>query len=135
VSGGYSKGDLDGDGSVTFADFQLMEQYMGRVGGTSLRGDADGDGTVDPTDYGILRSNYGKYGSIAQGDFDHDGRITFNDFQIYEGNAGKTGPTYQPFGAIVPATDLGAPADAVPEPGALGVVGLAVVALRRRGRR
>ena len=51
-------GDCNGDGSVTFADYQVLEANFGGVGGPE-QGDCNGDGLVNFADYQVLEANFG----------------------------------------------------------------------------
>ena len=56
----------------------------------TLAGDANGDGTVSFSDYQTLEANFGTGTTWAQGDFNGDGAVTFADYQILEANFGKS---------------------------------------------
>jgi hypothetical protein len=108
---------LDG-GSGEAAFFTLMP----------LGGDAIGNGTVDINDLTIVLSNFGNSVGMdwSTGDFNGDGRVDVNDLTILLTNFGKS---------------IGSPAGlrAVPEPSAIGLLGLGIagllaVAWRRKGR-
>ena len=55
-------GDIDGDGTVAFADFLILSSNFGQAGGPG-QGDIDGDGLVAFADFLTLSSNFGQ--SIA----------------------------------------------------------------------
>jgi probable HAF family extracellular repeat protein len=55
-----------------------------------LPGDANGDGTVSFADYQTLEGNFGTGTTWAQGDFNGDHAVTFADYQILEANFGKS---------------------------------------------
>ncbi len=77
-------------------------------------GDTDGDGDVDLTDLNAVRNNFGTSGPIGgtPGDaFPYDGSVTLSDLNGVRNNFGAT-----------PG------AQGVPEPGSLGLAGIAVAA-------
>lgn len=55
-SGGFSLGDLTGDGEITQAD---LDQVLAALGGSSAGGDLDLDGKVDITDLALVHRNMG----------------------------------------------------------------------------
>jgi hypothetical protein len=52
-------GDANGDGLVTFADYQILQNNFGGSGKTFVQGDFNGDGNVTFADYQILQNNFG----------------------------------------------------------------------------
>jgi hypothetical protein len=50
---------MDGDGKVTFADFQALELNFGKTSATWQTGDFTNDGKVDNADFNALRANFG----------------------------------------------------------------------------
>jgi T5SS/PEP-CTERM-associated repeat protein len=100
-------------------------------------GDSNLDGQVDLRDLYALASNYKTAGKLwSSGDFNYDGTVDVKDLTLLARNwqAGVNAP-------LGPALDtmlasLGLPQVSVPEPGAIGAVGLALLgALPRRSRR
>lgn len=58
-----------------------------------LNGDADENGTVAFADYQLLEANFGQFDRTwAQGDFNGDFAVTFADYQMLEANFGKSIP-------------------------------------------
>ena len=53
-------------------------------------GDIDGNGTIEFADFLTLSANFGTAGGSAEGDLDCDGEIAFSDFLILSGNFGQT---------------------------------------------
>ncbi len=51
-------GDIDGDGSVAFADFLILSNNFGMAGGAA-EGDIDGDGQIAFADFLALSTNFG----------------------------------------------------------------------------
>ena len=90
-------------------------------------GDANGDGRVDINDLTIVLAHYGQTGeSWSTGEFTGSGTVDINDLTIVLANYGYS------------TSGSGASLAAVPEPGALamlgaGLVGLLVWAWRKRG--
>jgi hypothetical protein len=99
-------GDANADGEVNFPDLQAFELNVGATSARWSQGDFNEDGVVDRFDFAILYHNYGLRA---------------------DGAAGAT-PTGAELAELQDAAN-------VPEAGAAGVVvGLAAVAMRRRGR-
>ena len=90
----------------------------------SLIGDANLDGVVDTADFKILSANYESGTKWTQGDFNLDGTVDFADFQQLELNFGKVSvfPLVSDTGASAPVFG------SVPEPGMVGMLGLAIAA-------
>ena len=55
-----SAGDLDGDGSVAFADFLVLSANFGTEVTSHADGDIDCNGTVDFADFLVLSANFGQ---------------------------------------------------------------------------
>ena len=97
-------------------------------------GDVNFDGLVDASDYGIIDNYFQFPGTTgyANGDFNYDGVIDAGDYGIIDN-------TFQLQGAPIPtgAGSIAAGLTGVPEPAALGIIGIAsaVASLRRRRRR
>jgi hypothetical protein len=83
-------------------------------------GDANTDAEVNVGDLGILAAHWNQSGGYEQGDFNADTVINVGDLGILAAQWGWSG-TIQP---IPPAS--------LPEPGVLSLLGLGVLALRRR---
>jgi autotransporter-associated beta strand protein len=97
-------------------------------------GDATLDGTVTIADLGILAANWQQSSRMwHQGDFNYDGLVDIADLGILAGNwqAGTSGG--MSFEAALAMFDV-FDGVVVPEPSALGLLGLGVLALRRRRR-
>jgi hypothetical protein len=96
-------------------------------------GDVNFDGLVDASDYGIIDNYFQFPGTTgyANGDFNYDGVIDAGDYGIIDN-------TFQLQGAPIPmgGGSVGAGLTAVPEPAAIGLLGIAgaVAAVRRRRR-
>ena len=90
-----------------------------------LTGDFNGDGIVDTADYTLWRDTLGSEGIGLAADADRNGIVNAADYSLWRANFGATA------GATVASTP-----GAVPEPTAVAMLGLAVVAafatLRRR---
>lgn len=54
------RGDIDGDGAVGFADFNLLAAQYGKSVSPWSKGDLDGDGSVGFADFNLLAAQYGK---------------------------------------------------------------------------
>jgi hypothetical protein len=114
------------------------------------------DGAVTSDDYVAVDVGIGSGDSWVQGDFNFSGSVTSDDYVAIDVNLGKGSPTPLAFAelkaemialhtemfgdeyieklAYAQANGFGA--TLVPEPGAMGLVGIAAsVALRRRRRR
>ena len=93
--------------------------------GSGLAGDANGDGTVNFKDYIVLEGNFGKTNATwAMGDFDADGTVNFKDYIILEGNFGKSAAAPAPAAQMTSATlssVVGPVALASTESGVLGL--------------
>ena len=137
---GASTGDgratsLSDDGHIAFtAGFTTGIDYavlVADIGGIRP-GDANQDGIIDGTDLKTLLTGLGEAGSFADGDFNFDGTVNYRDFQLMELNYGKSSPD----AAGVPAAAMYLNDGAVPEPGAGGMLVIAVMGMhaRRRGR-
>lgn len=61
----------------------------GSVPVTAISGDLDGDGDIDSADYNLFRSTLGKCsgddGFISEADYDEDGCVTYADYRIWYG--------------------------------------------------
>jgi hypothetical protein len=53
-------GDINGDGLVDVADYNIWAANVGKTGATWSQGDLNGDGLVDVADYNIWAANVGK---------------------------------------------------------------------------
>lgn len=58
-------GDSNCDGTVAFADYQILEAHFGLAGQNWSGGDFDGDGAVSFADYQILESRFGRSVNLA----------------------------------------------------------------------
>ena len=115
--------------------------FMGQaVDGTSvlvrltLRGDGGRDGRVDFNDLAALAQHYNTLDGSAvwtEGDFNLDGNVDFNDLAMLAQNYNGALPGEGVFAADL-AGDLEAAFAAVPEPGGVGLLALALRGLRRR---
>ena len=95
-------------------------------------GDANLDGQVNLQDFNRLASNFGATGTglWSQGDFNYDGNVNLQDFNRLASNFGLSAA-----GPEVTPDDWARLGAAVPEPGAIGAVAMAAVALIRLRRR
>ncbi|HSI32162.1 MAG TPA: autotransporter-associated beta strand repeat-containing protein, partial [Tepidisphaeraceae bacterium] len=101
----------------------------------TLAGDADLDGAVGLNDLVRLANHYGGAGGWADGDFDYDGSVGLNDLvSLANGYGAALAGIAPPPAGDVAADWAAARAAAVPEPVALGWVGLVLALGRRRGR-
>jgi hypothetical protein len=95
----------------------------------TLAGDANLDGTVNALDFNALATNYGDSGTTwVQGDYNYDGTINSEDFDLLANNYGSTIAN----AAISSQPAVAALGAVVPEPTTIGLVGLSLLALRRR---
>jgi hypothetical protein len=67
-----------------------------------IPGDINGDGLVDVADYNIWAANVGKTGATwDQGDLNGDGLVDVADYNIWAANVGKTSATPEPISMII----------------------------------
>jgi hypothetical protein len=72
------------------------------VSGTLIPGDINGDGLVDVADYDIWAANVGATGATwAQGDLNGDGLVDVADYDIWAANVGATSATPEPISMII----------------------------------
>jgi hypothetical protein len=68
----------------------------------TLAGDINNDGLVDVADYNIWAANVGKTGATwFQGDLNGDGLVDVADYNIWAANVGKTAATPEPISMII----------------------------------
>jgi hypothetical protein len=107
--------------TVDGGDTLLMYTYVG---------DANLSGTVNADDYAYIDfySQIPGAPSYTHGDFNFDGSINADDYALIDSAVQNPG---DPFGAFASPVGL----TAVPEPGSLGVIAMAMTTLLRRRRR
>ena len=69
--------------------------FMTDTATAALPGDINRDGRVSFADYQILQQNYNQPGGPDQGDQNGDGRVSFVDFQLLQQNYNRTSPPPQ----------------------------------------
>jgi hypothetical protein len=110
---------IDNNGDIVGYGTDNGAGSLGFLLAPAMAGDANLDGKVDINDLTVVLANYGQTGATwSQGDFIGDGKVDINDLTIVLANYGQT------FGAS-PAGNL----SAVPEPGALVLLGLGAAGL------
>jgi autotransporter-associated beta strand protein len=88
VSGRFSSySGVDVGGGLVLAPFYLGDALRLM---TTLRGDADGDGRVSFLDYQRLERGFGKPGGWQDGDFNLDGVVDGADFRLMYDNVGRS---------------------------------------------
>src|SRR5687768_9290659 len=125
------------------------------LGKYTYYGDANFDGQVTTDDYVAVDLGLGTGDSWVQGDFDLNGLVTTDDYVVVDLNLGKGSGDPLAFAGeqaamialhtemfgqsyiekLAYASEFGWVAASVPEPGSLGLIGLAATALPRRRRR
>jgi T5SS/PEP-CTERM-associated repeat protein len=106
--------------------------------GPELLGDANVDGVVNFNDFVIVSQNFGSTGGWVQGNFGTDAVVDFNDFVTFSqhfgqswGGATNLELTEEQMSAMQAfSMSIGAP-----EPGTLGLLGMAALMLARRRRK
>jgi hypothetical protein len=80
----HPQADFNGDGSVTIADYSLLEQnYNQNLQNVWLMADLNGDWVVDDLDADILGDHYYDANPThADGDLNGDGDITESDIDL-----------------------------------------------------
>jgi autotransporter-associated beta strand protein len=104
----------------------------------TIPGDANLDGMVNFNDFLVLQNNFNSPDTtFAQGNFNYDATTNFNDFLILQNNfgtaiAGLTAAvSKEEYAMVMSITSSGA----VPEPTAIGLLGLGAAGLLSRRRR
>ena len=59
-------GDVNGDGTVTFRDYIVLESKFGKSNMDWWSGDLNGDGVVNFKDYVVLEANFGKSAGVPE---------------------------------------------------------------------
>jgi hypothetical protein len=116
------------DGKAYF-DIHTSAYPDGEIRGflSYVPGDYNDDGRVDAADYAVWRSDYGQTGEGLKADSDNDNIVGASDYVTWIKNFGRTGLSTPPgSGAVSTAT--------IPEPRALTLVALALLAPVRRFR-
>jgi hypothetical protein len=86
-------------GNDTFANAFYSANFMIQQ---FIPGDINGDGLVDVADYNIWAANVGRTGATwAQGDLNGDGLVDVADYNIWAANVGKTAATPEPISMII----------------------------------
>jgi cytochrome c peroxidase len=88
----------------------------------TLPGDYNGDGVVDNADYDVWADNYGDEASLVA-DGNADGVVDAADYTVWRDNVGLTWESLSSLASLTTAT---------PEPSAVALVGLAILAVSRR---
>ncbi len=99
-------------------------------------GDADLDGAITAADYQLIDSSVGQnaFGWIS-GDFDYDGiGATVADYQLIDAGFSAYKASGGQVLSLAPSGSVDGVGAAVPEPGALGLIGMGLLALVRRNR-
>jgi hypothetical protein len=59
-------GDINGDGVVDVADYDIWAANVGKTGAAWSQGDLSGDGLVDVADYDVWAANVGSTASVPE---------------------------------------------------------------------
>jgi hypothetical protein len=131
-------GNLEGAASTIVTSAKTFTTGTPTAGTTTVKaglGDANLDGNVAFEDLVALAQNYDTKGkSWFQGDFDLDNQVNFNDLVLLAQNYGLPVPASGTFSASF-ESDMAAAFAQVPEPAALGLVGLVAAGLMGRRKR
>ncbi len=84
-AGGWSMGDVTGDGQVTQADVDYIDSIL-------CPADVNSDGMVTFVDLNVVLSFFGQPGTFAQGDTNRDGVVNFLDLNNLLSAFGTTCP-------------------------------------------
>jgi hypothetical protein len=88
--------NYSGDGAILLTNVRLTQAAP------LIPGDINGDGLVDVADYNIWAANVGATGATwAQGDLNGDGLVDVADYNIWAANVGKTSATPEPISMII----------------------------------
>jgi len=129
------KFDANGNTFVDWKDVKIFQGFF-----DFGDGDVNLNGRVDFADFQVLQNNFGLSAkTFIQGDLDGDNDVDFGDFQILQNSFGYTSTVLTP-GAAAPfdaAVFEAFAASAVPEPGTLGlgIAGVMMALGHRRRRR
>jgi autotransporter-associated beta strand protein len=99
-------------------------------------GDADLSGKVDGTDYSLIDHGFNTPGATGwiNGDFNYDGKIDGSDYSLIDNAFNLQGTLLAAPTNSIPTTEI-APAAPVPEPTALGLIGMVAIGLLNRRHR
>ena len=112
------------DGFLNFVLAPLIGSYILVGEPPILPGDYNKNGVVDAADYVVWRNLAGQFGSGLAADGNHDGQIDVSDYQLWRANVGRTRSSGAGVGTTV----------AVPEPGSVALLLIAMIAFNCRRR-
>jgi hypothetical protein len=100
-------------------------------------GDADLNGTVNGADYQQIDNGFGLgLTGWSNGDFNYDGVVDGSDYSLIDNAFNQINATgASPLAIQAAASDLVADTSSVPEPAAIGLMGMGVIGLLGRRRR
>ncbi len=114
-------------GGQSTSDGDIILQY-------TYYGDANLSGNVDGSDYSLIDNGYLNHlTGWYSGDFNYDGVVDGSDYTLIDNTFNNQGASLAAVAANTTAQIAG-DSTAVPEPGAIGLLGIAMLSLRRRPR-